>query len=188
MTVLLFSVNAGAQSPQINKEHRTQPNSKIIEVDNSKSGNRKQQSANHDNTKAKPTRGGLRSDGELVQARRPSPVPAPYPMVSNKTGNKDNKKVFDAHDRFANQQTSAPKLIRLPLGAQCNKLDFPKNAVIERFGKRQAVGCRKSNVTLKRGKPNLKSGFTKPIDKKRPKKIIKKGGFGDEMPEDFPAG
>ena len=218
VTILLLSINADGQSSQNKQKQESQKKPETVVSINA----------------------GLRSDGELVQAKKPmksmkqqytpvrlqqgrmltdsdinagfkngikndikttsqpiskkqklplpSPVPLPYPITGKKKGVQENKGVRNSHDKFVNQQTSYIKQIRLPLGAKCNKLSFPKNAVIGRLGKLQAVECVKGDITLMRGTTTFKSGFPRKVDKKLPKKIIKKGDLSDEMPEDLPAG
>ena len=235
ISIILLGVGAGVLSMSVNADSNIHQN---------------KQKSSKPNIEA-----GLRSDGELVQAKKsrklirhevthtqqqqgrmltssdlneassltrgkqkthsPSPVPLTYPTIANTkpSSQKVKKEVKNSNDQFANQQTVhkaytiplqnatvssirteqlnnkghrtvKPVRIKLPIGAKCNKSGFPKNAVIERFGKQSFVECIKGNITLKRGMFKSKSS---PKNPKAPKKI-KNSGFGDEMPDDLPAG
>lgn len=177
-------------------------------------------------TKDKTVHGGLRSDGELVQAKKGSNLlrheqthtkKEAENTLGNLNSNLSSHKRLDTHDKLANQQTNHQKqsiplenatisgirseqlnnksvLYRGKLGDSCSAQHFPNNAITKQSGKQYSVVCNRGKVTLNRTKKGFilwKEGDpvftpTTPNRKSGPDKL--KGGLGDEMPEDLPAG
>ena len=77
-------------------------------------------------------------------------------------------------------------------GDSCQGKKFPKTAVIRHQGKQQVVECINGKVTMNTAKKTTIEWKTgDPVLKPKAKKIkqeFRQGGFGDEMPDDLPAG
>ena len=204
VTVLLLSFSAKADNRSFKTNQELETKSSIVRIAaNDDKQTKTKPPASRGNSKSKSPNAGLRSDGELVQAKKSQKLVKYEPtlvrqqqgrvLLSSDISSATGKKKKAALSQISTEpldnshRTVKPIRIRASLGAKCNKLTFPKHAVIEKFGKQQAVECGKGDVVLKRGTTYLRAGVLAPIDPKLPKKKIKGTRLGDEMPEDLPA-
>ena len=168
-------------------------------------------------TKNKVKNIGLKSDGELVQAKKPlgllghelshtqqqgrMMVDADLNEAQSKNSQtkKQNKKTIPLKNSATksiqlSQINDKPTLFKGKLGEPCIKTKFPKNTVIIQAGKQRVVECIKGKATInsiKKVNHPWQVGdpvFSTPTKKTGPKKEIRQDDLGDEMPEDFPAG